>query len=67
MTQLLNFLKNPKVHRAVGVFVAALAAQPAVAGLLGGSVPLSANLAVSALLGAAVVVLEKYLPQPPKE
>lgn len=63
MTQLLNFLKNPKVHRVAGVFMAALAAQPAVTGLLGGSVPLSTNLAVSALLGAAVAVLEKYLPK----
>jgi hypothetical protein len=52
-------------------FVGALAAQPAVAALLGGSVPFSANLAVSALLGAAVALLQKYVakdatPTPPK-
>jgi hypothetical protein len=63
VNKLLALLKNPKVHRAVGAFVAALAAQPAVQALLGGTQPLSTTLAVSALLGAAVAVLEKYLPK----
>lgn len=63
MTKLLALLRNPKVHRPLALFVAALASQPAVAGLLGGSVPLTTNLAVSALLGAALAVLEKYLPK----
>lgn len=62
MNTVLKFLKNRIVQRVALAFVAALGSQSAVQALLGGRQPLTTTLAVSALLGAAVAVLEKYLP-----
>jgi hypothetical protein len=55
-------LLNPTLLRAVGVFLAALASQPAVQALAGGGVPLTRDAVVAALLGAAAALLHRYLP-----
>jgi len=59
--KLLALLRTPAVLHAVGVFAAALVAQPAVAALLGGSVKLSTAGVVSALVAASAVVLRTLL------
>lgn len=60
MNGLLDFLKNKKVHAVAGAFLAALLAQPALSAALGGSVPLTTNVVVSAVISAAAGLLAKY-------
>lgn len=60
MNGLLDFLKNKKVHAVAGAFLAALMAQPALSAALGGSIPLTTNLVVSAVISAAAGLLAKY-------
>lgn len=61
MNELLNLLKNKKVHSVLAAVVGALMVQPAAAAVLGGSVPLTANVAVSLVAGTAVYLLNKYV------
>lgn len=56
-----KLLKNRRVHAVLAAFVSVLVMQPALALVLGGSVPLTPNLVMSLLAGTIVALLQKYV------